>query len=385
MGTNVLRSIITTSLFSASLLLAIPSSAQISHRRPAGGNSNSNQPSSVAAPSSNSGSSSSTSGRRPAFGGNPSQSNPSVTRPESPSYNNNSGGSSYNGRPNNDKPSNDRPSNGGLSQPTFGNNNNSGYNNNNSGNSNNNSYSGRRPGNNGSYNNSRPDNNPSHWPDNNSGVNRPNYGGNNWNNGNNNGVGRPNQDRPNYGYNHSNNGWMGNSRPNNWNHYVAPPVRPYRPYCRPIPRPVPPPNWRPYYRAPIINGILGLAFGSIYSNTLDYLYDRDYTIDGYTQDAVYLRDVRQLVFNWPDVILNYAYGRLANAQFIYSSYYYDRVRFDRVYSELCRMYGYPVTSRNGSGSYEYVWYGRSREGLVSLEYYNDGNRYYTILSYGTDN
>lgn len=168
-----------------------------------------------------------------------------------------------------------------------------------------------------------------------------------------------------------------------WKGYKAPPARPYRPKYRHITRITPPRHWRPYHNAPIISGILGLTFGTLYHATLDYLYTQNFIIDGYTDNIVYLRNVPQYNYNWDDVMLNYISGRLANAQFVYSSKYYNTDRYNSVYLTLRNTYGSPVSMRTlAAGGYECTWYGGNSKGMVTLEYYNDGDRYYTTLSFG---
>lgn len=170
-----------------------------------------------------------------------------------------------------------------------------------------------------------------------------------------------------------------------WNGYMAPPARPHRPHHRPMPHVTPPPHWRPYHNAPVINGILGLTFGTLYSATLDYLYSQNYAIDGYTSDIVYLRDVLQYGYIWDDVMLNYNANRLNSAQFVYSNGYRDTARYNNVYRTLCGTYGSPISMRVLSGGgYECAWYGGNTQGIVSLEYYPEGGRYYTILSFGAN-
>lgn len=162
--------------------------------------------------------------------------------------------------------------------------------------------------------------------------------------------------------------------------HVAPPARPYRPHYRPMPHVVVPHNWHPYGGAPVIRGILGLTFGTLYNATLDYLYSQNYVVDGYTDNIVYLRDVMQYNYMWDDVMLNYNYGQLASAQFVYSTEYNNTSRYNNVYRTLCNTYGSPISI--GSGGYECAWYGGNSEGIVSLEYYHQGGRYYTTLSFG---
>lgn len=169
----------------------------------------------------------------------------------------------------------------------------------------------------------------------------------------------------------------------NWSRPVPPPQRPYRPIGRPIPRPVPVYGYRPYASAPIINSILGLTFGTLYSATLDYLYNGGYEIDGYIDNTIYLRNVRELAYNWPDASIFYdSYGRLSSAQFIYSTSYNLLSRYDRLYSNLCRTYGPPMSSNISGFTRAITWYGGDARGFVTLEYDYSNGRYYTILSYG---
>ncbi len=55
--------------------------------------------------------------------------------------------------------------------------------------------------------------------------------------------------------------------------------------------------------------------------SLDYLINRGYTIDGYGNDAVYLRDVNEMSYYWPDATLYYGAGGLARSEFLYSTSY----------------------------------------------------------------
>ena len=172
-------------------------------------------------------------------------------------------------------------------------------------------------------------------------------------------------------------------RPSSWHTPVAPPHRSFRPVHYHICRPVPPPGFRPWHRAPIISGILGLTFGTAYYSSLDYLFTRGYEIDGYYNGVVYLRNIQELNCFWPDVMLNYgSRNALSSAEFHYSTSYDDLGRFNRLYSDLCARYGQPVTYAEDSQGIRSTWYGGNARGFVSLEYYYDRGRYYTTLSYG---
>ena len=260
-----------------------------------------------------------------------------------------SSATSRNDRNNNNK-TNNRPSRPGNGS----NNSRPGNNGNHNGNS--------KPGNNGNYNPGKPGNNGNHNGNHNGGVSHwPGY--------------RPPSGpapvvRP------------GTHRPN-WSTPVPPPHRNYRPIGRPIPRPVPPHGYHPCHTAPVIHTILGITFGTLYNASLDYLYSKGYEIDGYADNTVYLRNVPEMGYTWPDATIYYdSYGRLASSQFIYSTSFSALGRYDRLYHTLSMTYGSPVSASWNGAHRETIWYGGDARGYVSLEYDYSGGRYYTILSYG---
>ena len=246
-----------------------------------------------------------------------------------------------------------------------------------------------RPGNNGNHNgNSKPGNNGNHKP------------GKPGNNGNHNGNHKPGKPGNNGIHNGNHNSgvshWPGYRPPSgpapvvrpgthrpNWSTPVPPPHRSYRPVCRPIPRPVPPHGYHPCHTAPVIHTILGITFGTLYNVSLDYLYNKGYEIDGYADNTVYLRNVPEMGYTWPDATIYYdSYGRLASSQFIYSTSFSALGRYDRLYHTLSMTYGSPVSASWNGAHRETIWYGGDARGYVSLEYDYSGGRYYTILSYG---
>jgi hypothetical protein len=246
---------------------------------------------------------------------------------------------------------------------------------------------------------------------------RPGYnGGGNGNNGYNNGGGYNNgyDNGGNYGDRGSRGGyhssWQGGDRHGyygggfdgrdgyrgyrgmgrgNWTRPLPPPSRYYYPsYCS-FYRPVIPSYYSPYYGAPIIDGVLGLTFGILYDASLDYLTYRGYTIDGYTGNTVYIRNVRELACYWPDATLSYDdYGQLTGAQFSYSTAYDDPSRYNRLYTRLCNTYGSPVSYQNlDNGGFQASWYGGDTRGYVTLSYdynttYGGIYRFFTNLYYG---
>lgn len=305
-------------------------------------------------------------GRRPTTTG----SQPSVTRPDGTNYNSHGVGS------------------GNLSTGRPGNNGNgNNYNNNNNGDS------GRRPGyngNGGGFSN-RPGGNGSTRPG--SGNYRPD--GNRPD-----GNYRPDANRPGSGYYSHNDRkydryrYDGKMRPrggddrfywnyshNDWRRPVMPPERRYRPASLWYYRPTMPAYYRPYYAAPSIVSILGVDFGTMFGPSLNFLYYKGYDIDGYYDNIVYLRNVPMLSFTWPDVMMRYdPYSGLNYAQFVYSTPYFDRSRYNRIYHDLCATYGQPINY--GGSDMRLSWYGGDGRGYVTLALNSDGGRYYTSLSVG---
>jgi len=178
---------------------------------------------------------------------------------------------------------------------------------------------------------------------------------------------------------HYRNDFHRNYTHHNWSRPLPPPARPYRPAPIVWYRPVIPAGWTPYYGAPVIDRILGITFGTLFDVSLDYLYYNGYYIDGYADNIIYLREVPLLNLIWDDVMLCYdSSSRLVNAQFIIQSASYNTYRYDRVYRNLCRVYGNPV-ARTSEGI---SWYGGNSTGWVTLSMHNNLGHYYTTLSIG---
>lgn len=213
-------------------------------------------------------------------------------------------------------------------------------------------------------------------------------GGGNVNNGHNGNNHRPSVGtRPNPG-----NNWGGGNHGNSFGHgpkpphrppVLAPRPRPYRPpMIRPHYRPVPPPAWRPRRGLPFISGILGLSFGAAFNISLDYLYNNGYTVDGYGNDIVYLRNVSALNYVWTDAALYYGTGGLDASSFYYSTPVYDPLRYNNVYRMLVGTYGSPVSASNAGGVMTATWFGGNRGYItLSLGAGTDG-RFLTTLTMG---
>jgi hypothetical protein len=286
----------------------------------------------------------------------------------------------------------------------YGNNNNN-YNNNNSNNSNN---GGRNTGygNNGSNNNNNGGRNTGYGNNDNNNNYNDNGGRNNGygndDNNYNNGRGRGNNGygRGNGGYYDDNYGDYGNYRNrdrqnehsdrfywnyshNDWRTPMPPPMRQYRPDRIRFYRPVISSGFSVWANAPIIDGALGLLFGTNLDATLNYLYYKGYDIDGYTNSEVYLRDVPYLRYMWSDVMLNFQYdGQLTSIQFYYSNSGRDVVRYNRIYRDMCSLYGNPCSVRRGALSGTTTWMGSDMRGYVTLTLDTDDyGRYYTAVTY----
>ena len=313
-------------------------------------------------------------------------SRPAPTRSSATSRNDRNNNNKTNNRPSRpvNTGNNSRPGNNGNSRPGNGSNNSRpGNNGNHNGNS--------KPGNNGNYNPGKPGNNGNH-----NGNYKPGKPGNNGNHNGNHKPGKPGNNGIHNGHNGGVSHWPGYRPPSgpapvvrpgthrpNWSTPVPPPHRNYRPVCRPIPRPVPPHGYHPCHTAPVIHTILGITFGTLYNVSLDYLYNKGYEIDGYADNTVYLRNVPEMGYTWPDATIYYdSYGRLASSQFIYSTSFSALGRYDRLYHTLSMTYGSPVSASWNGAHRETIWYGGDARGYVSLEYDYSGGRYYTILSYG---
>lgn len=167
---------------------------------------------------------------------------------------------------------------------------------------------------------------------------------------------------------------------------LRPPHRPYRPMMRPYRRPTPPPHWHPAGRYPAIRTVLGITFGTSFALSLDHLYGNGYTVDGYGNDMVYLRNVTQLNYLWPDATLFYGPGGLTGSEFFYSTSVYDPSRYNYVYRDLVRAYGPPATMTYPNGGYMATWF-TNGNGYIWLQFgrgesYGGSSRFYTSLSFG---
>ena len=258
---------------------------------------------------------------------------------------------------------------------------------------------GTRPGHNGNNGNhnggNRPGSNPGHNPGRPNGP-RP---GHNGNNGNHNGGNRPgnnpghNPGRPGNDFGHGGNrpghnpGRPGDHRPGHPggpHHFAPPPHRPH--YAHPWAPPRPPRGWRPGRVYPTFSTVLGITFGSAFDISLAYLLNNGYNVYSYGNNIVYLNNVSQLNLLWPDASLYYGSRGLDRGEFIYSTSYYDTMRYNDAYARLVAAYGAPVSTTYPSNGMQTCWFGNNGR-FVTLQfmptYGADGiMRYYTTLSFG---
>lgn len=300
------------------------------------------------------------SGGRANKSSSPGNSNSSHARPGSPGGGNHNGGNRPGSNPghNSGRPDGNRPGNNG---------NNGNHNGNHRPGSNPGHNPGRpdgnRPGNNGNHNgNNRPGHNPGRpGHDFGHGGNRPGHN-----------PGRPGDHRPGYG------------RPGGPHHFAPPPHRPH--YARPWAPPRPPRGWRPGRVYPTFSTVLGITFGSAFDISLAYLLNNGYNVYSYGNNIVYLNNVNQLNLLWPDASLYYGSRGLDRGEFIYSTSYYDTVRYNEAYARLVAAYGAPVSTSYPSNGMQTCWFGNDGR-FVTLQflptYGADGiMRYYTTLSFG---
>lgn len=243
-----------------------------------------------------------------------------------------------------------------------------------------------RPGNSGHH-----DNHGNH--SGNTGSYRPGNSGNHDNHGNhgNNGSYRPGNSghHDNHG-NHSHGGHGYRPRPeyngHHYGHISRPPHRPYRPAPIVYHRPAPPVYYHPHCHITPLQALIGVTLGVAFDASVNVFLGRNYYVDGYDNDYLYMRDLYAYNYSWPDVMLYYSNGYLASSQFRYSTSYYDCGRYNSIYNQLYASYGAPAILQNISGGRRVTWWGYDNN-YITLEFLSEyttgyGTRYYTNLIIG---
>ncbi len=167
----------------------------------------------------------------------------------------------------------------------------------------------------------------------------------------------------------------------------------YNPYPGRWERPLPPPpvfpvNIRPVYTVPSISSVLGLTFGTLIDVGLNSLIRAGYNVVGSVNDAIYLSNVMQFGYTWPQVSVYYGPSGLASTRFQYLSSGSSQSRYRSVYNQLCTLYGSPVLENVNNGIITATWWGGDRNGYVSLTFgpgvmQNGSVGYFTDIIYGS--
>lgn len=107
-----------------------------------------------------------------------------------------------------------------------------------------------------------------------------------------------------------------------------------------------------------------------------------YAISSYGNNVIYMNDVPQMNYMWPDAALYYNNGVLCGSQFTYPTTYYDMSRYNALYNTFVAQYGMPVSSSNTGAVISSSWFGPSGR-YVTLSFNSQyGGNYYTTLSFG---
>lgn len=134
-------------------------------------------------------------------------------------------------------------------------------------------------------------------------------------------------------------------------------------------------------RAPRIGSIFGITFGTALNVSLNFLLNKGYTVNGYDNSQVWLRNVSIANYVWPDAALYYGDGGLNASSFYYTSPYYDPARYNSVYSQMINLYGPPVSYSTTHGAMSASWLGASGYVTLTLGATTSGS-YVTTLSFG---
>jgi len=137
---------------------------------------------------------------------------------------------------------------------------------------------------------------------------------------------------------------------------------------------------------PSIGTILGLAFGSFIDAGINALFNAGYTVSGYYNDAIYLSNVRQLGYMWPEAIVRYNDGLMCGTQFYNWSAYSDQAMYYNLYNQLTAGYGNPVEISYSNNGPTATWWAGGNTGYITLSFgYGAStsgiNNYYTALTY----
>lgn len=163
---------------------------------------------------------------------------------------------------------------------------------------------------------------------------------------------------------------------------IAPGFTHHVPFFGSFHRPVPPPRWRYAGVGPAFGTILGVALGTAIGTSINALVNSGYNVSNYGNDVVYLTNVPQMNFYWPDAALYYTNGVLTGSQFTDYSTFCDTSRYYSLYNAFVSQYGMPVQSSNSGGIMSSTWYGMDGRYVTISFNSNYTGGYYTTLSFG---
>ena len=144
---------------------------------------------------------------------------------------------------------------------------------------------------------------------------------------------------------------------------------------------------RPIGPRPRISLGLGLSYGMLLNAGLNALVNAGLNIVATANDAIYLQNVAMAGITWPYVTLYYNNGAMNGARYQYLATRNSLTKFNRAYTQLCNMYGMPVSTDYTGSSRIATWWGDDNTGYITLSYqpaYDDSGavRYCTDLVYG---
>lgn len=131
--------------------------------------------------------------------------------------------------------------------------------------------------------------------------------------------------------------------------------------------------------------MFGNSFGTPLMTTLDRLYGAGYTVDGYGEREVYLRNVTEFGYRWTDAMMIFDNGMLAQTSLYESTIGYDTSRYYGVFNTLRSLYGAPATRQTDGRNMSATWWSTDGQ-YITLDYTlrksTNGYRYFTIVTMG---
>nr|MDE7386448.1 hypothetical protein [Muribaculaceae bacterium] len=151
-------------------------------------------------------------------------------------------------------------------------------------------------------------------------------------------------------------------------------------------RPTPPPGYVYRGHGPSFGTILGIALGTAINQSLNHLYNNGYHVAGYANNEIYLSNVMQMNYTWPDAVLYYNGGYLSSSRYIDYTTYHNPYRYNSLYGTLMNQYGMPASVSNSGSSMSASWFGYDGR-YVTISYSpgytaNGTHCYYTTLTFG---